>query len=268
MIAWRVSGAVLACVVAGVGVGSLSAAAEPVFIGAAPHVRNPAGGPKGRRFQARVARQARQFPRGMFLEAAASGRRIALTFDDGPDRVMTPRLLRILARHRVKATFFLVGERVRRYPDLVRAIHAAGHVVAGHAYTHVRLTRFGAAVAYRAHIARTNRALRDILGFEPALVRPPQGVVTDQQIAYFSARRVAVVNWSVDSMDWHNRLGTRAGITRRVLRYAHDGAVVLMHSLRHHPDTAAALPDIIAGLSRRGFTFVTVPVLLGIKAQR
>ena len=241
---------------------------EPSLPSARAYVRNPTHGTAARKFRARVARQAAKFPDGMYLQSLAAERSVALTFDDGPDKVMTPRLLKILSRHNIKATFFLVGERVARYPALVRAIHAAGHVVAGHAYKHRRMTGLGTRAAYDGHVAKTNAVVFKAIGKSPALFRPPQGVVTDAQIAYFRKRHVATVNWSVDGMDWHMRLGTVDGIARRVLRHVHNGAIVLLHSLRHHPETARALPRIISSLKRQGYTFKTVPALLKIKAYQ
>lgn len=227
-------------------------------------LRNPSKG----RFHRRVTRQAARLPGRFFLEARRPNRGIALTFDDGPDPRATRRILRVLDAEKAKATFFVVGKRAERWPKLIREIARRGHAVAGHGYVHVPLTKIATRASYTEHIERTNRVLAKVLGKEPGYFRPPYGVVTDDQVRFFAKRGVLTVNWSVDSFDINDKLNSRRAMLKRILRHAHDGAIVLMHSLRHRPNTPAMLRDLIRALRKRGYVLRTVPELLEIGAHR
>lgn len=232
---------------------------------ARPHLRNIPHNKGLARFKKRVARQAAKFPRHFFLEATKTTRAVALTFDGGPDPKHTERLLKILARHKVKATFFLVGERAARFPKQVRLIHRAGHAIGGHGYTHDSLAAQSMSAAWR-QITRTEAAVARAIGKRPAFYRPPYGAVTDNQIAYFGKRGVNTINWSVDSFDWDAKRNKPWQIRKEVLRHAHNGAVILLHAGSWRANTAKALPGLITALRKRGHTFETVPKLLGIRA--
>jgi peptidoglycan/xylan/chitin deacetylase (PgdA/CDA1 family) len=227
-------------------------------------LRNPAHG----KFHRRVTAQAARLPKRFFLEARRPGRDVALTFDDGPDPVATRRILKVLDRAKIKATFFVVGKRAERWPKLIREIARRGHVVAGHGYTHVPLTPIATARAYKSHIQRTNEVLAKVLGKHPSFFRPPYGVVTDRQVRYFAKRGVLTVDWSVDTFDINDKYNAPHRMISRVLRHVHDGAIVLMHSLRHRPNTPKMLPRLIRALRKRGYRFRTVPELLGFEAYR
>ncbi len=230
-----------------------------------PHLRNTPHNKGLARFKKTVARQAAKFPTAYFLEASKRTRAVALTFDDGPDPKLTPRLLAVLAKHKVKATFFLVGSRAKRYPKLVKAIHAAGHAIGGHGYQHVSLKARNQYAAWW-HIRATNNVLQRILGVRPAFYRPPYGAVSDRQVAFFAKRGVKTINWSVDSFDWDPKRNAVERITGEVLKHAHDGAIILLHSGSWRGNTAKALPTLIAELRKRGHGFETIPQLLGIPA--
>lgn len=231
-----------------------------------PHLRNKPHNPRLARFTRTVAKQAAQFPAGFYLQALKPGRAVALTFDDGPDPKMTPRLLGILAKHKVKATFFLVGQRAALYPALVKAIHEAGHAIGGHGYQHVNLAKRSVTAAWW-HVLTTQKVFESIIGVRPLFYRPPYGAVTNPQVAYFAKRGVKTINWSVDSYDWDRKRNAVDRIIATVLQHAHDGAIILLHSGSWRANTAKALPTIIDKLRARGHTFETIPQLLGIAAH-
>ena len=191
----------------------------------------------------------------------------ALTFDDGPDPETTPRLLDLLRQHGARATFFLIGKRVARYPELVARIAAEGHAIGNHSWDHPALPGLpGAEVADQ--LRRTTAAIVAACAAAPALMRPPYG---DQSFAsYLAARRLGlgVVAWSVVGADWSDDKG--ATIAARILDGLHPGAIVLLHDslaswgedrFRDRAPTLAAVEAVLT--AKADWRFVTVPELLG-----
>ncbi|HEX3827487.1 MAG TPA: polysaccharide deacetylase family protein [Sporichthyaceae bacterium] len=182
---------------------------------------------------------------------------VALTFDDGPI-ADTGRLLGILASAGVKATFFDVGEMAAQSPDAVRAELAAGHEVGNHSWSHPQLTRLSDGQVGD-QVDRTAQELASIDGLHPMLFRPPYGAVNDRVCAVLAAQGDPVILWSVDTLDWLHR--NADSVYRRAVDGVRPGSIVLMHDI--HPTTVDAVPRIIAELTRRGYTFVTVSELYG-----
>ncbi len=177
---------------------------------------------------------------------------VALTFDDGPGP-STATLLDTLAAAHVHATFFVIGRNVQALPALVTREAAEGHVVGNHTWSHRDLSRLGAS-DQRSEVSRTAEALA-AHGVSATLLRPPYG-------AYNSTTRtlgVPLVLWDVDPADWRDR--DAAIVAARVLANTRPGSIVLLHDV--HPSTVAAVPAIVAGLKAKGYTFVTVPQLIG-----
>lgn len=188
---------------------------------------------------------------------------VALTFDDGPDPVYTPRVLEILAAHRVQATFFVVGRHVEAMPSVVRAAAAAGHDLGNHTYSHRHLWTLAPAASV-AEVDRGAAAVAEATGVLPRYFRPPWG--TFNWAAYRRAGHLgeARVLWSVRPEGWW-RPEPPSRIAAFVVHRAHPGAIVNLHDRGGHPSTpaatCAALPAIIAGLRERGFTLVPLRVL-------
>ncbi|MEW2356475.1 polysaccharide deacetylase family protein [Spirillospora sp. NPDC029432] len=182
---------------------------------------------------------------------------VALTFDDGP-MTSTSRLLDLLARDKVKATFFLVGRNVEEYPELVRREAAEGHELANHSYSHADLGRSSQAKV-AAELERTQHAIQRAAGVTPVLMRPPYGS-TDRQVAAVTKRLgLAQVLWTVDPLDWQVRDSGR--VERKVVGGTRNGTIVLMHDI--HGTTVDAVPAIIKRLAAKGYVFVTVSELYG-----
>jgi peptidoglycan/xylan/chitin deacetylase (PgdA/CDA1 family) len=175
---------------------------------------------------------------------------VALTFDDGPDRTLTPRVLDILSQERVRATFYLVGSRAAQNPGIVRAIAAGGHEIGNHSWSHPNMTGLSAA-AVASQIARTDDAIRSAAGRRPATFRPPYGAWNSRVASALDGR--PLVMWDVDTQDWRNRNAAR--ITQVSAR-ARPGSVILMHDI--HATTVAALPGVIRELKSEGRRFVRV----------
>jgi len=190
-------------------------------------------------------------------------RRIALTFDDGPDPAWTPRVLDRLATNQVRATFFLVGERAERAPDVVRRMAAEGHEVGNHSWSH-RSLWFCGPRATTEEIGRAHERLATLAGAPPRHFRPPWGMVN---AAMFRAvRRVGerCVFWSIQPEG--QRPAPAARQVDYVLGRAHPGAIVDLHDAEGTPAAPArlleALPALIEGLRERGYAFATVADLL------
>ena len=185
---------------------------------------------------------------------------VALTFDDGYNPTNTLRILAILRRSHVNATFFATGRAVELFPAVWREVASAGFPIADHTYDHRRLSGLCFDAQLR-ELTRQAAVVRASLGRDPvALMRPPYGDrdrVTS--LATAAAGDEAVVIWDVDTRDWSG-IGP-ATIARRALAGG-KGSIVLMHTL--YSTTASALPRIIAGYRARGFRFVTVGELLGV----
>jgi peptidoglycan/xylan/chitin deacetylase (PgdA/CDA1 family) len=203
------------------------------------------------------------FTLGCAWHGPRSERRLALTFDDGPDPDFTPRVLDLLGREGVRGTFFLVGERAARAPGVVRAIAAAGHEIGNHTWSHTNLWTCGPRRT-ESEIRRSHETLADLSGRAPALFRPPWGAVN---AAMFPAlRRVGArcVFWSIQP-EGRRPIDARTQAAR-VVRRAHPGAIVDLHDAEGTPRAPErlleALPPMLAGLRERGFRFSTVSELL------
>ncbi|QFG27410.1 polysaccharide deacetylase family protein [Actinomadura sp. WMMB 499] len=178
---------------------------------------------------------------------------VALTFDDGPGP-HTPRLLDALDRAEARATFFVQGEYVSDHPGVTRRMAAEGHEIGNHTWDHAELTTLSRG-EIRKQIRRTQRAVRDAAGVEPTMMRPPYRALDASVV---DAVGMPVVLWSVDSRDW-----SHDDVARKVkegVRDAERGDILLYHDV--HGSTVKAMPEIVDGLQRRGFTLVTVSELL------
>lgn len=179
---------------------------------------------------------------------------IALTFDDGPSGRFTRRLLDGLAERGVKATFFLCGYRMEQYPNETARIHAEGHEIGIHGYSHKNMKTMSRR-EIADEITRTRALLPD--GCHSAFLRPPGGCSGDAVRQVAEAKHLAVLTWSLDPKDWNT--SSSGAIETAVVRTAKDGDIVLLHDMSDSSVDAAIA--IIDDLSARGFTFVTVSEL-------
>lgn len=204
---------------------------------------------------------------GPVLIAPRRPDQVLLTFDDGPNPIATPRLLDVLARHRVQATFFMIGQFARREPALVRRVAAAGHTIGNHTDTHPWL-QFQHATRIRAELTACGHALGDILGAPVTLFRPPHGARRPAVLRIARQLGMTTVNWNVIVGDWKPdpasailaRLDTRIA---RVRRRGHAANIVLHdggHTAQGQPRlaTVAAVDELLTRLlsGRNPPTFV------------
>jgi peptidoglycan/xylan/chitin deacetylase (PgdA/CDA1 family) len=194
------------------------------------------------------------------------GRRLALTFDDGPDPAWTPRVLDVLRAAGARATFFLVGERAERAPEVVRRMAAEGHEVASHSWSH-RCLWFCGPRATAQEIARAHDRLGALAGAPPRHFRPPWGMVNAAMFPVLSRVGERCVFWSIQPEG--RRPVPAARQVTDVLRRAHPGAIVDLHDAEGTPAAPArllqALPPLLDGLRGRGYALTTVADLLSTR---
>jgi peptidoglycan/xylan/chitin deacetylase (PgdA/CDA1 family) len=200
---------------------------------------------------------------GATWRGPATARRIALTFDDGPDPEWTPRVVDALAARGARATFFLVGQRAARHPSSVRAITDAGHEIASHGWSHRSLWLCGPRRTAD-EVLHAQHRLTELTGTPPRLFRPPWGMVNAALFGVLRAAELRCVFWSIQPEGLRPR--PPAALTRHVLTRAHPGAIVDLHDaegVAGAPERlAAALPAMIDGLHERGYALTTLTDLL------
>lgn len=210
-------------------------------------------------------------------------KRIALTFDDGPNPTFTPQILHVLEQHRAKATFFMIGEHVHRHSDIARDVQAAGHAIGNHTYTHRRLVGCNLA-QLRIELNECQHALKALLGdaYERAgkLMRPPYGAYDMTTALLTQSLRYRMLLWSVSGEDW--RADAAALIAQRVLAQVKPGSIVLLHDgwntsrpnqgesdlIADRTQTVQALALLLPALLAQGYQCVTLPELLTHKGAR
>ncbi|MEH2440661.1 polysaccharide deacetylase family protein [Nostoc sp.] len=185
---------------------------------------------------------------------------IALGIDDGPWPKTTLEMLDILKQNDVKVTFFWVGQALQANPDLAKQVVAEGHAIGNHTWHHW-YRRMDEATA-KSEIDRTSDLIYKTTGVKTALFRPPGGFLNNGLAAYAKSQKDAVIMWSLTSADTDPHAKPQAFVNN-VLKGAKPGSIVLMHDGggdRHR--TVEALPQIISGLKKQGYRFVTIPELL------
>ncbi len=179
---------------------------------------------------------------------------VALTFDDGPDPQTTPRLLSILKKEHVPATFFVLGNRLELYPELVKKEYALGNQVGSHTYNHENLPQLSAKQA-QSEIKKTSDLMQETVGIRPQGLRPPYGATTPQ---INKMAQMPIIQWSVDSLDWESKNVEQ--IEQVVMEEVYDGSIILMHDIYDTSVDGAA--RVIQKLKSQGYTFVTVNQLV------
>ncbi len=208
---------------------------------------------------------------GLRSPQPAPGRRIALTFDDGPDPRWTPQIARVLRESGVPGTFFMVGSQAAHHPDVVREVERSGGEIADHTFTHASLST-GARWRRRAQLTFTEAILLGITGHYPRFVRPPYSATSDavtpadeRELSHLAGGRYVIALADYDSKDWQ-RPGVQR-IVRNALPRGGRGGVVMFHDGGgDRSQTVAALRTLIPRLQARGYRFVALRDLLGLSA--
>lgn len=200
-----------------------------------------------------------------FTGLPRGSKQLALTYDDGPNDPHTFRLLEVLAKHDVKATFFLIGDFVEQRPDIVREVVKAGHVIGNHTYTHPNLI-FESKGETRSQLERCTRAIEDAVGQTPRLFRPPFGGRRPGTLGTVRSIGLEPVLWNVTSYDW--RIPPAMEIVRTCVRQMRGGDVILMHDGSHHgiggdrAQTVIATDMLLEHFQTKRYEFVTIPQMM------
>ena len=199
-----------------------------------------------------------------YVQVVSSGpstsKRIALTFDDGP-RPLTLKVLDVLRERNVKATFFVLGDCVRLYPWILQQTVAEGHEIGNHTYTHLKLrAKASTDEVIDNEITKTQNEIKNAIGYETFLFRPPYGVFRPETRTVFHEHNLSVVLWSVDTLDWLIRDSDQ--IIRTVTNHTRNGSIILCHDI--HKSTVEALPVFLDALLKEGYEFTTVSQLCGL----
>jgi peptidoglycan/xylan/chitin deacetylase (PgdA/CDA1 family) len=200
-----------------------------------------------------------------FAGGVRESKQIALTYDDGPNDPHTLKLLDVLAKHSVRATFFMIGRYVRQRPDIARAVAQAGHVIGNHTFTHPLLI-FESEARTRTELLDCRSALQDAVGEHSNLFRPPFGGRRPATLRIARELRLQTVMWNVTGYDWN--APPAAVIEKKVVRQMRGGDVILLHDGGHRAmgadraQTVMATESLIRRYKSEGYEFATVPEMM------
>ncbi len=200
-----------------------------------------------------------------FTGLARGAKQLALTYDDGPNDPHTLRLLEVLAKHGVRATFFSVGRYVQQRPDIIREVVKAGHVVGNHTFTHPLLT-LKTPTEVRQELTDCNKALQDSIGGHSNLFRPPFGGRRPAVLRIARELGLNPIMWNVTGYDWN--APPAAVIEQKVSKQIRGGNVLLLHDGGHkemgadRSQTVIATDHLIAKYRSKGYEFATIPQMM------
>lgn len=210
-----------------------------------------------------------KYPDTFKLRGSSQEKKVALTFDDGPDTRFTPKVLDALKANQVKATFFVLGSQASTHPDIVRRIVREGHVIGNHSYSHANLPTL-TVDKFQSQIMNTENVLQGLVGYAPKLIRPPYGAINEEQVRWIADHHYLIVNWNVDSLDWKSLNADQ--VLQNIMQQTKPGSIILQHSggadSQDLSGTVQAIGPLIAKLKAAGYTFVTVPELLHVAKSK
>ncbi|WP_433943095.1 polysaccharide deacetylase family protein [Paenibacillus sp. SN-8-1] len=194
-------------------------------------------------------------------DVKTSEKKVALTFDDGPDNRYTPQILDILKDNQVKATFFLVGRQIDKDPSVVKRIFSEGHEIGNHTVNHPNLNKMEVQQISQ-EVENNNAKIKKLTGYTPVLFRSPYGNASEQVKEVLKDSHLLLINWSVDTRDWKET--SPEMILANLKKEIRPGSIVLQHSFggKKVHNTIAALPEEIKWLKEQGYTLVTVSELI------
>ena len=193
------------------------------------------------------------------VQAEKNKKVVALTFDDGPDGNTTPQALDILAKYKIKATFFVQGKNIAGNEAILKRMQADGHEIGNHSWNHPVLTQLSLEDAKK-QITDTEDAIKNVLGKSSKLMRPPYGAISDD---IRNSLDLSFILWNVDSLDWKTK--NEASIFTEIQHQTSDGSIILLHDI--HQPSVNSLPKVIEYLQEQGYSFVTVSEMLNTRLK-
>jgi peptidoglycan-N-acetylglucosamine deacetylase len=193
-----------------------------------------------------------------------SNKMIALTFDDGPDEDFTPQILDILKKYNIKATFFVVGQKVGWYPEVVKRASEEGHDIGNHTFSHINICK-SSNEKISEEINKTQKIVKDLIGKEPTLFRPPYRAINENLFNVIKSKDMKVVLWSdLDTKDWSNP-GVY-NIVKEIESKSSNGTIILLHDYNkirnNKSQTIQALDEVIPKMQSLGYEFVTISEMI------
>jgi len=184
---------------------------------------------------------------------------ISLTFDDGPDAVVTQQILQILKNYNIPAAFFCVGEKIEKNPDLLREVYGDGHIVGNHSYSHSKIFDLRSTKNMVKEIEITNKIIEQTIGKKPTLFRPPFGVTNPLLAKAIKRTGVISMGWSLRSWDTNGKIDS---VVERLRRKVHPGDIILFHDNR--TNTVEILNRLLPYLFDNGYQVIALDKLLKI----
>lgn len=193
--------------------------------------------------------------------AAVPGKVVGLTFDDGPDEKITPKILELLDLYNIKAGFFCVGSKIEESPEIVKTVFNKGHIIGNHSYSHSKIFDLRSTKNMIIEIERTNELIKKTIGKKPTLFRPPFGVTNPLLAKAIKKTGVISLGWSLRSWDTNGKINK---VVNRLKRKVHSGDIILFHDNREN--TVEILSRFLPYLVENGYQVVPLDKLLKVKA--
>ena len=211
-----------------------------------------------------IVELARNNPGEMYINGPTAQKRAALTFDDGPDSLVTPMVLDILKINNVKANFFFLGTQIEYFPAIMKRAYNEGHLILNHSYNHPHFTELNLE-KIKNQITHTGDLIQSTIGKRPLLLRPPYGETNERVLDAAKGVKNKIIIWSTDSMDWVAGIEKKE-VIQNVLDNVRPGEIIIMHSGPGQKTVIDTLPEIIRGLRAKGFSIVDLETMMGVNA--